>query len=95
MAKVVNELMACIDCLLYVANGDLPEDDTGQLEEAIGEHLDLSVHQYLVCGDNDKDDEFSWRACECCGSTLGGSRHLLVLLEDDHAPTYGYERTTP
>lgn len=93
MVKVVNELMACTDCMLYVANGDLPEDDTGQLEEAIGEWLDLSVHQHLVCGDSDKDEDFSWHQCECCGSKLGGSRHQLVLLEDDHAPSYGYERT--
>ena len=94
MVKVVTTLSACTDCLMYVSDGTLPENDTGQLEEAIGEHLDLSVHQHLYVGDTDQDDEFSWSACECCGSKLGGTRHQLVLLEDDHAPSYGYERTT-
>jgi len=26
-------------------------------------------------------DEFSWRTCEGCGSTLGGSRYLLAVWE--------------
>lgn len=76
---VVDEMMACQDCLLFIANGDLPEDNDHLVAE-IEAHLSLKPGQYLVCGDSEKDDEFSWRACECCGSTLGGSRHHVVLL---------------
>lgn len=78
--RVTYELMACADCLMYVANGDEPDDrDIGK---AIERHLgDPSGH--LCCGDSEKDDEFSWAQCECCGSNLGGSRHHLVMLGEE------------
>jgi len=28
--------------------------------------------------DEDSEGEFSWRACECCGSRLGGTRYNVV-----------------
>ncbi len=39
----------------------------------------------LVCGgehENPEGDDlgFSWSSCDCCGSTLGGSRHALTAL---------------
>jgi hypothetical protein len=76
-------LMACVDCLMFVANGDEPEDESIDLGACITAHLDLRPLQHLVCGDSEQDDEFSWRACECCGSTLGGSRHQLFLLTSE------------
>jgi hypothetical protein len=30
-------------------------------------------------------EEFSWRPCGCCGSTLGGSRHMFAVLGPDDA----------
>jgi hypothetical protein len=78
MVEVVSELMACQDCLLYVANGDVPEDGR-DIEADIQAEIGAPSGR-LACGDSDKDDEFSWRPCECCGSPLGGSRHHLVLL---------------
>lgn len=74
------ELSACVDCLFFVANGDVPEDDNGELETAIMDNLGAEDVRHLVCGDSDQDDEFSWSACECCGSRLGGSRHQLIVL---------------
>ena len=79
MVKVIDKLMACQDCLLYVANGDLPEDDSTDIEAAIQDHLGVPSGR-LCCGDADQDEEFSWSQCECCGSRLGGSRHQLVLM---------------
>lgn len=29
--------------------------------------------------------EFSWSACDCCGSGLGGSRHRAALIGEDPA----------
>ena len=79
MAHVVERLMACVDCLNLVANGE-PSDDNPHHERDIQDHLSLTPHQWLECGDDGKDWEFSWHSCECCGSTLGGSRHELVVL---------------
>jgi len=80
--QVKYELAACADCLLFVANGDAPEDDNGELAAAILANLGADDARNLCCGDTDQDDEFSWRACDCCGSTLGGSRHQLICLGD-------------
>ena len=30
-----------------------------------------------------REDWFSWSACECCGSTLGGNRNRLAVLTAD------------
>lgn len=75
--RVLMDLSACQDCLFYVANGDLPDDSRdleADIQATVGEPSGR-----LVCGDDDSE-EFSWSACECCGSQLGGSRHTLRLL---------------
>jgi len=36
-------------------------------------------HMCAAC-DEDCEGSFSWRPCECCESTLGGSRHRFVVL---------------
>lgn len=84
MARVVFELSACVDCLMFVANGDIPEAAEGdpELPDLIAAHLGADHASKLVCGDGDGDSEFSWSACECCGSKLGGSRHALAVLSE-------------
>lgn len=67
-------LMACADCLFYLANGD--ETEGRDMEAAIQAHLGVPSGG-LHCGSSDEDDTFSWRPCECCGSQLGGSRHQV------------------
>jgi hypothetical protein len=72
------ELSACIDCALFVANGDLPENDddakritdgaTGWFNE--GYHLATS----------DQDFGFSWQHCQVCKSHLGGDRQMVVAM---------------
>jgi hypothetical protein len=71
------ELMICQDCLIYVANGELP-DERPDLEWEIQATLDRPSRD--VCpGDSENDGTFSSEPCECCGSTLGGSRHQAFL----------------
>ena len=83
MAHVIFELSACVDCLMFVANGEVP-DARPNLATEIGGHLGLQTMQHLVCsGGEDDGEEFSWSACECCGSPLGGSRHHLAVLQSD------------
>ena len=67
----------CSDCLMFVANGDMPEDREGFVED-----FELWTEGFVIClGDNDIDLGFSWSRCECCGSRLGGDRHRLVGFE--------------
>ena len=92
--KIVDEtkIEACSDCVLFIANGDVPEG-----REDIGE--DIEREWPLVASDDtcdafkavrgtlrnhiflgDEELGFSWRECECCGSGLGGDRHEMVVL---------------
>lgn len=49
-------------------------------ETAVGECLARhDIHDFHPKSDTSRT-EFSWRACECCGSKLGGSRTLCVGL---------------
>jgi hypothetical protein len=74
------ECMGCVDCLMLVANGDVPDERPSLSAEMVA-HMGADDVRHLCVGDSEKDDEFSWSACECCGSTLGGSRHHFVVLE--------------
>lgn len=74
--QVVEELMVCVDCLFFIANSELPDDpdDAARVRESVCER------PVLMIGDFDKDHEFSWNACHCCGSRLGGHRSHVVRL---------------
>ena len=106
--RVAYTLDACVDCVAYVANGDIPEDRP-ELPDDIAEFIGKPGHvrglvnaegrgrdgKYLVSGDGKeidldhpgyecaREDWFSWSGCECCGSSLGGSRNRLAVLVAD------------
>ena len=72
------EILVCTDCILFIANGDLPDDP--QLAAEIVRGVESRAPGHVCAGDADGDVEFSWAACDCCGSRLGGSRHKAVVL---------------
>ena len=84
--KVQDDLFVCTDCLIVIANADYtalamhPETEDKRTEE-INAGLDrLAEIGHVVCGDHERDEEFSTRSCECCESDLYGARHHCVLL---------------
>lgn len=74
MIKVYDTLSACIDCLLFVANGDISEERPNIAAEITA----FAPEGDLVAGD--ELTEFTWSACECCGYVLAGSRHEIHVL---------------
>jgi hypothetical protein len=78
-ADEVIEISACVDCLLFVANGDVPEHDEA-LPERIRARLGDGASRLVCAGGDDDGTEFSWSPCECCGSRLGGMRHALAII---------------
>ncbi|HEX4173969.1 MAG TPA: hypothetical protein VHY82_15985 [Acetobacteraceae bacterium] len=76
--RVKYEMDACVDCLAFIANGDVPEDRP-DLPEEIAEHMEAEDLPHIVYA-ADGDDWFSWSPCECCGSRLGGNRNRLDVL---------------
>lgn len=72
------EGMACTDCVLFLANGDLPGhlDDEGMVAEWVAKVADSGFGQ----GHIGEDLGFSWHGCDVCGSTLGGDSHRVFTL---------------
>ena len=89
-------LEACMDCVIFVANGDLPEGDETLVDrieahnpfvlsdeecDRHGSVRGMLVRDIVFGGEDDEGDlGFSWRECECCGSRLGGDRHVLTAI---------------
>jgi len=86
-------VLSCTDCVMLVANGDVPEDDEG-IVERIEAHwpgvaepstcnsfgaVHGSLRWELYSGDIGESG-FYKRPCECCGSRLGGERYRLTAL---------------
>jgi hypothetical protein len=83
MLDVLTGFWVCQDCLMFIANGELPEDGG----EAIVEGCERELPYQWVAdspAEGESEDactrEFSWRSCHCCNSKLGGSRHRCVLI---------------
>lgn len=89
MLKIIdNNFMVCEDCLSFIVNGDVSGLDYSYSEEEAEKRL-LEIESGIaargggnICrGDGDKDNEFSFRSCDCCGDGLAGPRHHCVVLE--------------
>jgi hypothetical protein len=72
MTEII-ELEGCTDCVLYLANGDVPDEDSGWSPEAV--ERNWKGYNVCVAGDENSEEYFSWRPCEVCGSKLGGNRY--------------------
>lgn len=87
MQIIADSLWVCADCLMYHANGELPDDQTAADAILAGERRETSKGRHWACNDDPETGEgtqdFSWRMCDCCGSRLGGSRHRMALLGKD------------
>lgn len=82
--EVYYEGMCCVDCILYIANGDLPDDsENADFEERIHTNWPGSEN-HLVPGNSGENgehvEEFSRSECDCCGSRLAGERHPFAVL---------------
>jgi hypothetical protein len=75
--RVTYEGECCVDCLLFLANGD---DDSGVSARIANIWTPDEMAHMVVTSSEETDEEFSWRPCECCESELGGSRHGFAVL---------------
>lgn len=73
-----DNVMVCIDCGYYLANGPMDEPAPGWSADQL--HTRWEGYD-IVNGDSDKDEVFSWSPCQGCGSTLGGNRMHCVALK--------------
>lgn len=83
------EYSVCEDCLLAIAHGETDHDISEATERELNGrtgHFSTGVEQTEDDPDGVGYDEFSWRECELCRSTLGGSRHGVTLLITGNCP---------
>jgi hypothetical protein len=77
-----DELEFCVDCTMLIANGECYDSDGNDIGAEVadrqmaiwGTGWDGAYGLTLNCPE-DCDGYFTWRACDGCGSTLGGDRH--------------------
>ena len=68
------ELAACSDCLMAIANGDFSGmDDETEARVRAG----MARHGWLIAGDSERSAEFSTIPCDVCGDRFHGSRHQV------------------
>lgn len=77
---VTHELEACVDCLMWVANGEATDEHAARIASQRP-----GVEHIIVACNEDCEGPFSWRPCEVCGSTLGGERHKVAILASGEA----------
>lgn len=65
-AELVDVTM-CVDCAMWHANGDT----SGMSAETEQRVTGADPGGWVIVGE---PDGFSWRACDLCGTTLGGDR---------------------
>lgn len=75
------DLEACTDCVMFLANGEEPDDNPDNWSaDNIEANWPSATYQLAVGGNETTEEYFSWRACGCCGSRLGGNRYPVVAL---------------
>lgn len=74
-----------IDAELHVADNTCSNHYYGQDPQPTDEHdvYDVPCEHCGQNGDENGIDEFSWRSCDGCGSTLGGARYRLALFTEE------------
>ncbi|HYF57063.1 MAG TPA: hypothetical protein VEA41_22625 [Salinarimonas sp.] len=81
MRIAYDDLWCCVDCTMYIANGDVPEDREDLPDLVAREWGDRAPFIVLTDG----EEEFSRSGCDCCGSHLAGYRHEFVVLKCDNS----------
>ena len=81
----IEDLEVCIDCGLVVANADYGgienQSTIDAVDKGIEEWSAAGYHLVISCPTEDCECiSFTWALCDCCGSSLGGSRYHAVAL---------------
>jgi hypothetical protein len=81
MRVIADNLWVCVDCIQFIANGELPDDSKRSTAIIAGHERELPAIWVNGGSELPTDQrEFSWRPCACCGSKLGGDRYPAALI---------------
>jgi hypothetical protein len=85
MATILDYIEVCDDCLMAHANGYDPEE-WGYVPDPLPWTALPTADVAMACEGDGEDCGFSWRDCDGCGSTLGGTRHRMAVFAWDRCP---------
>lgn len=96
MGEFIESGWCCVDCLMMLANGDMPQDMDADVLVVWESNYRATCEQYLVtlgmlrelhlCPEGTEECdceviEFSSSQCDVCMSWLAGSRHAVSFFE--------------
>lgn len=86
MKVIADDLWLCTDCLMCAVNGDTSGIESAKREKEVIKAVEEMGPHLVPDFDSETGEgmeEFSWRECDCCGSSLGGSRHRFSILGEE------------
>ncbi len=94
MSEDYGEAWVCTDCYFahhYGAHEHEGQWFAGESDTAADREPLCKLEGYELADNTDSEtgegmDEFSWRSCDGCGSTLGGARYRLAVFERADVP---------
>ena len=80
-ARKYHDVWACVDCLFYLANGDLSGIDSETRADAV--QLACDTYPFDLTHNADSETgkgmrDFSLVPCDVCGCSLGGQRERFA-----------------
>lgn len=81
--QIYKDFFVCVDCAIFIANGDLPCDASVERETEIisGVENELPSRWVIEASEDGDSDGFMRSSCDCCGSLLAGDRHAASLVQ--------------
>ena len=80
-AEGADTVEGCDDCVMFLANGDEPED-----RDDLAADIAAQWPGYDLSPTGDGESWFSWSACGVCGCTLGGNRSTVAFWKCELVP---------
>lgn len=85
MTRTYTDAWLCSDCTIVAANGDYSGIESDERIAEVDAGLE-ALGEISANWDSETDEgieEFSWRPCDACGSSLGGDRTRFAVWQKE------------
>lgn len=84
MSYETHDILVCVDCILFLANGETTEHTTPE-SVAISQDVQWPLADGWRLVPGSAAQGFSWSSCDGCGCTFGGERHEAHAMREFNA----------
>lgn len=78
--QIYSNLFVCVDCAIFIANGDLSDESSPVRDNEILEGVSGELPFRWVVDSTGDSESFMKRPCDCCHSPLAGDRLAASLV---------------